>query len=136
MNWQLLLAPLGIALLVVLSISLGALKQAKLASPEAARQRFAQDFPARRIESAVVSADRRSALLALADGSIGVVFAVGDRLATRLLAAGTAWRARRDANRLVLMSRDGTTAPIAVRLQTDADTDAWSNRLRTVLGAA
>ncbi|MEX0346478.1 MAG: hypothetical protein AB3N20_16255 [Rhizobiaceae bacterium] len=71
---------------VVLAIHLaGGTVTVVLESEKTAIDRFADDFPEAEIHRTIISSNRQTAILALGDGSAGVVHAIGDRFLTRHL---------------------------------------------------
>ena len=134
MTWQTLLAPIGIAFLVLLSMALGASKLAKLASPDEAKERFAQDFPGCHVRSVILSSDSESALLELGEDSIGLVFAVGKNFATRLWKQGADWGFQRDPVRILFAPYDDSTKPIVFVFDSEREADLWETRLTPILG--
>lgn len=69
---------------VVLAIHLsGGTITVVLESEKAAILRFTADFPEADVHRTIISSDKQSAILALGDGSAGVVHAIGDRFLTR-----------------------------------------------------
>lgn len=71
---------------VVLAVHLsGGSVAARLADPAAARARFAIDFPDLAIGAVHLTLDGGGAFLALGDGRVGIVKAVGDRFLTRVV---------------------------------------------------
>lgn len=117
------LAPLvvvGVALVVGVCWALGWSEPATI-DADTARQRFAVDHPEARIEDVAVGSDGASALLWL--GTEGaVVFAVGDRCATRMLRRA---RVERASGGLLLRFPDLATPPVRVAV----DDPVWRERL-------
>ena len=78
----------GIAAVVLSVHFTGGSARAIIADDAAARERFRQDFPDLAVRSVHLVRDRDAAFLALEDGRIGVVYAVGGRFLTRVVGAG------------------------------------------------
>lgn len=74
----------GVVLIVHLT---GGSVHARLADEAAARARFAVDFPEPEVTAAFLTADGEAAFLALADGRVGIVQAIGSKFLTRIVAA-------------------------------------------------
>jgi len=131
-----LLAPLGIGFLVLLSWLLGAFRQARLTSADAARQRFAADFPALRVQEVVLDQNGTCALLALEGGLAGLVFAVGDKFATRLFKPGAGWPFTTEALVMQLVPDHDSVAPVRFRFSDEATAATWDARLERLQPAA
>jgi len=82
------LVAVGVGLIVAAIHFTGGSRSASVASADAARERFAIDYPRERSTTVEITADRRSAFLALAGGRVGLVHAVGAKFLTRLLGPG------------------------------------------------
>ena len=107
--WQLgLMVASGVALIVFLVHATGGSKVAALSSAEAARQRFADDFPTVATGSVVMTQTGSAAFLPLDDGRTGLVHAIGDSFLTRLLEAGSVVQAKASGTRLDLRFADFT----------------------------
>lgn len=78
----------GIAAVVVAVHMTGGSVRAKLDGEEAARLRFADDFPDLVPASVWLTRDRCAAIIGLNDGRVGIVHALGGKFLTRLVAAG------------------------------------------------
>lgn len=78
------LVVIGVGLIVAAIHFTGGSRWASLDTPEAARERFAIDFPNLAIDRTCVTLDRRSAFLELSNGQVGLVHAVGAKFLTRL----------------------------------------------------
>lgn len=74
----------------------GGSRDVALASADAAKARFAEDFPDDRVEQVFMAAKGEGAILRLSDGAVGIVHNFGDRFVTRRLAAGSAIDVRDD----------------------------------------
>ena len=128
------LGPLGIGLVLLVSWALGAWRQGRLVSPEAAHARFEVDFPGCQVEDIALSRDGRSAVLTLNSGMIGLVFAVGDRFVTRRWQPGVDWRLTRRNNRLTLGPHDGTMRAPSIIFRGPDEASLWLSRLTRLLG--
>lgn len=73
----------GVVLIVHLT---GGSKRARLADEAAARARFGVDYPDCGVTAIHLTKEGDAAFLALDDGRIGIVAAIGDRFLTRLVA--------------------------------------------------
>lgn len=72
---------------VVLAVHLsGGSVAARLADEEAALARFFIDYPDAGVRAVRLTRDGKTAFLALADGRVGIVQAVGDKFLTRVIA--------------------------------------------------
>lgn len=89
MNLTLLVAmvAVGVAGVVLLVHLTGGSQRARLDGEVAARARFGVDFPDPGIEAVHLTAASDAAFLALDDGRVGIVQAIGDRFLTRVVAA-------------------------------------------------
>ncbi|HRP78458.1 MAG TPA: hypothetical protein PL183_05060 [Aquamicrobium sp.] len=74
----------GVVLVVHLT---GGSRRARLEDEAAARARFGLDFPDLAVEAVHLTAAADAAFLALGDGRVGIVQAIGDRFLTRVVAA-------------------------------------------------
>lgn len=99
----------GVSAIVLAVHMTGGSVRASLADAQAARRRFAEDFPDAGTDRIVLTADRHAAFMAIDGGGLGMVEAVGDRFLTRLLRAGDILSLkRRDAVTLELTAGDFT----------------------------
>ncbi|WP_370320696.1 hypothetical protein [Oricola sp.] len=78
----------GIALVVLLVHVTGGSRMALIEGEEQARVRFAIDYPEAETSRCFLSADRRIAILELADGHVGLVQAIGSNYLTRFVTRG------------------------------------------------
>ncbi len=78
----------GIGAIVAAVHMTGGSVRAELSGDEAARRRFAEDFPDLVAASVWLTKDRRAAILGLEDGQVGIVHALGGKFLTRLVIAG------------------------------------------------
>lgn len=78
----------GIALVVLLVHLTGGSRMAVIEGEEQARDRFAIDYPEAETTRCILSADRRDAVLELADGHVGLVHAIGSNYLTRFVTRG------------------------------------------------
>lgn len=78
----------GIALVVLMVHLTGGSRVAAIASGEQAKERFAIDYPEAVVRQCILSADRRDAVLELADGHVGLVHAIGSNYLTRFVSRG------------------------------------------------
>ena len=74
----------GVVLIVHLT---GGSRRARLDGEAAARARFGVDFPDLGVETVHLTAAADAAFLALGDGRVGIVQAIGDKFLTRVVAA-------------------------------------------------
>lgn len=135
MGWQQFIAVGGVALLVILAWRLGALKTARLADVDAAEKRFAQDFPSLKPLHGVISAGGALALLALEDGQVGAVFAVGDKFATRLWRSGGLVSVEDEGDEFVIRTGDMTCPTLTASGLNEAARSAWTQRLSVLCEA-
>lgn len=82
------LVTVGIALTVAAVHFTGGSKTSAIASADHARQLFFSDFPDERAGATHVTADGKSAFLALPDSRTGIVQSFGDGFFTRIVSAG------------------------------------------------
>ena len=82
----LVLVVVGMSLIVGLTHLMGGSVQAQL-TEASIRSRLAHDLPDAAVSDIAMASDQRSALVALADETIAVVFVLGDALVSRHLAA-------------------------------------------------
>lgn len=78
----------GIAAVVIAVHMTGGSVRAELDGEEAARRRFAEDFPDLAPASVWLTRDRCAAIIGLEDGRVGIVRALGGKFLTRLVTAG------------------------------------------------
>lgn len=78
----------GIAAVVIAVHMTGGSVRAELDGVEAARRRFAEDFPDFAPASVWLTRDRCAAIIGLEDGRVGIVHALGGKFLTRLVTAG------------------------------------------------
>ncbi len=78
----------GIALVVLMVHLTGGSRVAAIESEMQARDRFAIDYPEAETARCILSADRRDAVLELADGHVGLVHAMGSNYLTRFVSRG------------------------------------------------
>lgn len=96
----------GVVLLVHLT---GGSKPALLADEAAAQARFATDYPDIPVRSVHLTAAREAAFLALGDGRVGIVKAVGGKFLTRVVSArDLAGAPRTNGTTILLRIRDFT----------------------------
>lgn len=105
------LVVIGVGMIVAAIHFTGGSRGASLDTPEAARERFAIDFPNLAIGRIHVTLDRRSAFLELADGRIGLVHAVGAKFLTRLYSAVDVASLRRSVPSAMLIRFSDFTFP-------------------------
>lgn len=100
----------GIALVVLLVHLTGGSRVAAIEGEEQARARFAIDYPEVETVRCILSADRRDAVLELADGHVGLVHAIGSNYLTRFVSRGemTAQVSDTETGVVNLMTRDLT----------------------------
>jgi hypothetical protein len=71
----------------VLAVHLtGGSVKARLAGPDQARGRFAEDFPDEAVSAVHITSDAGTAFLELAQGRVGIVQVLGDKFLTRIVA--------------------------------------------------
>ena len=118
----------GIALVVAVTHLTGGSQGGELSSDAQVREIWALDHRIH-VSEVARSDDASAALLALADGSLGLVFVLGDRFVCRTLSADTVRSAHAHGDRLVVRLRDMGASRIVLRW-TDATTrNAWQQRL-------
>lgn len=100
----------GIALVVLMVHLTGGSGVAAIESEKQARDRFATDYPEAETVRCILSADRRDAVLELADGHVGLVHAIGSNYLTRFVSRGemTADVSASEAGVVNLVTRDLT----------------------------
>ena len=135
MTPEMLIAPLGIALLVALSWALGGLRSAGL-QDGTAEHRFREDYPAASFDRVCVSADRHTALLALSGGHVGLVFTSGSKLGTRLLKPGDVRSVVENSNGLRIGLSDLALTRVDVAIGDRDERADWKVRLESLLPAA
>jgi len=125
-------AAVATLLLIAINWLLGGWRAARIHSESTARARYAQDFPDDCILDAVIDCRGRAALLATDNPRIvGLVVAMGDRMATRRL-FGRDLRATVFDDRGVTLRLDDFVLP-RVRLDLDgAMAQTWRTRLSCV----
>ncbi|TKT76780.1 hypothetical protein [Aquamicrobium sp. LC103] len=97
----------GIAGVVGVVHLTGGSRVATLVGEEAARLRFADDFPDARVASLRLTCDRRTAFLGLEEGGCGLVHAIGGKFMTRLLcSADVAATPRASGSAIAIKLRD------------------------------
>jgi hypothetical protein len=129
-----------LAALVVagLALAIGAVRfsglshPARLATATQAEQAFRLDYPDAEVREVLLSADSRAAILALGDGSIGLVEAFGAKFVTRRVDGGAIASLHGDGDVLDVRYRDFTHPAASYRF---SDAGAAS-RARSWLGSA
>lgn len=117
------LVVIGVGMIVAAIHFTGGSRWASLDTPEAARERFAIDFPNLAIDRIHVTLDRRSAFLEVADGRVGLVHAVGAKFLTRLYGPIDIASFRRSGPSTILIRFSDFTFPGA-RFEFENSTDA------------
>lgn len=118
------LVVIGVGMIVAAIHFTGGSRGASLDTPEAARERFAIDFPSLAIGRTHVTIDRRSAFLEVADGRVGLVHAVGAKFLTRLYGPVDVTSLRRSGESAVLIRFSDFTFPGArFEFENSADAD-------------
>lgn len=108
------LVVVGVGLIVTLIHLTGGSRKASLATADAARERFALDYPNVEVRAVHLIADRCSAFLETADGRIGLVHAMGAKFLTRLLTPADVASMRRSGEASLLARFPDFTFPGAV----------------------
>ena len=131
---QYLGAATGVALILAVLWILGGLRTARIASPEAASSRLRQDWPDCMVRDLLVSCDGSVALAETTSGEWGIVFAVGNRLATRRLSpdrilSGTVKAAAEGLFRLEVQTREFTRGDFNLFGNDLALLNVWARRL-------
>src|SRR5262249_16449308 len=75
----------GVLAVIALTWAVGWGRRTKIATLDAAEQRLRADFPGTEVMDGTLGADGQAAILALANGYIGLVVTLGDELVTRKL---------------------------------------------------
>jgi hypothetical protein len=109
---------------------------ATLDGPEAACARFALDYPDDTAQDVWVAPDGSTALLSLEDGSVGLVYALGDRFTVRLLGSRSVSSVRLDPEALVLAFDDVGFPRAVVPLPDSPARVAWAARLASCVSSA
>ncbi|MBX3574903.1 MAG: hypothetical protein KF694_21345 [Mesorhizobium sp.] len=118
------LVVIGVGMIVAAIHFTGGSRGASLATPDAARSRFAIDFPSLTIGRTHVTIDRRSAFLEVAEGRVGLVHAVGAKFLTRLYGPADVTSLRRSGESAVLIRFSDFTFPGArFEFENSADAD-------------
>ena len=97
------LVVVGVGLIVALIHFTGGSRKASIANGDAARERFAVDYPNIEVRDVHLTADHRSAFLETADGRIGLVHAIGVKFLTRLLVPADVASMRRNGETSLLL---------------------------------
>ncbi|SMH48907.1 hypothetical protein [Mesorhizobium australicum] len=108
------LVVVGVGLIVTLIHLTGGSRKASLVSADAARARFALDYPNVEVRAVHLTTDRCSAFLETADGRIGLVHAMGAKFLTRLVAPEDVASLRRSGEASLLVRFSDFTFPGAV----------------------
>jgi hypothetical protein len=115
----------GIAAIVAAVHFNGGTRAAVLADADAARWRFAADYPGEIVHEVQMAADGRSAFLRLGGGGTGLVHGIGAHQLTRTLGAGDILRVERAGpNGIALALADFTFAGGEYRFASQAGADA------------
>lgn len=126
---DLTVALVGVAVLVAVSALLGGVRSARVSEMSAAA-RLSFDEPDFARAAWRISADGRAAFCVSADGREGaVVFAVGDKLATRRFPLGAVVGAA-DGARLVLRFNDVTLPALTLVASSETEAQAWAGALQ------
>lgn len=114
---------LGVSLVVATVAFSGLSKPARIAGEDAARRRLAVDFPDARFGEGVITADGKAAFFRCADGRVGLVYALGSRFVTRLVARDSVRRLERGEGAILFLQLDDFTFP-RLRLEFAVPEDA------------
>ncbi len=110
---------------VVLAIHLaGGTVTVVLESENDAIRRFADDFPDAEVRQTIISSNKQTAILALGDGSAGVVHAIGDRFLTRHMGEVGPYMAQPEGDAILSLQLDDISwrgAQIEFESQPDRD---------------
>lgn len=118
------LVVIGVGMIVAAIHFTGGSRAASLDTPDAARARFAIDYPSLTIGRTYVTIDRRSAFLEVADGRLGLVHAVGAKFLTRLYGPADVTSLRRSGQSAILVRFSDFTFPGArFEFENSADAD-------------
>lgn len=136
------LSPLGAGIIIVVCWLVGARRTARIASTRAALDLLRRDFPEFAADRGALSSDGVTALLADAEGPIGLVFSTGDEFTVRCLRDGDVrWVRLKPApgdgdDRIVHIRLVDPGAPrVRVRLARDK-AKYWGGRVAALAGAA
>ncbi len=122
--WLLVVLVVGGIGMTVLAVHVtGGTVMARLADERQARERYIQDFPEDQIETVVLDADGRNAVLALAGGAAGIIHAFGDRFLTRRLVGDGVVVASGDSRALTVTLDDFTCPALSMRFCDDESFD-------------
>lgn len=108
---------------------------ATLEGEQVARTQFALDHPDRVVTDVVVGTDGAAALLALADGGLGLVVVLGDRFVHRLLGSGSLAALRVDPDAVHLRLADVGFPRASLVVPDSPGRAAWVDRLSACVGA-
>lgn len=116
----------GIALIVLAVHLTGGSRPAEIAGETEATDRFAVDYPEAVVLRCILSADRRDAVLEIADGHAGLVHAIGSKYLTRFVGRGemTARRSEAEPGAVDLDTRDITWPRARLRFSDAATAEA------------
>jgi len=118
------LVVIGVGMIVAAIHFTGGSRAASLDTPDAARGRFAIDYPNLAIGRVHVTLDRRSAFLEVADGGVGLVHAIGAKFLTRLYGPADVTSLRRSGQSAILVRFSDFTFPGArFEFENSADAD-------------
>ena len=118
----------GIALVVLVTHLTGGSVRIRLTSDDHVRDLWALDDPTP-VTEVQRTGDDASALLALADGAHGVIFALGDRWVCRRLPTGAVRRIRQRDHTLILTLADFAAPSIRLLLPNESERVRWLERL-------
>ncbi len=119
------LVVIGITAIVVAVHLTGGTTTAVLDGADAAIERFAEDFPDFGVKQVWLAQNQSAAFLALDDGRVGIVAALGDKFLTRIAAAGDPEiRAEREGSTLRLRFDEFTWHGGPFEFASDEDAEA------------
>lgn len=132
MSPMMLFSPFGVLLLIAVIWLVGGRGSAKLADGAAALARLRRDFFDYEAKDILLSTDGKAALLAPAseDERLGVVFAMGDDFATRLLGAGDIAKLAQNGAQLKFHIHEYTGRTIVLEAANDDAATQWAERLK------
>ena len=129
---ELALPVVGILAILALVWLTGGLQSASIADTDAAKRRLAEDAPGLAVAEAVLAQDRRIALLAATgDAAFALVFAAGNKLATRVLKPAALRAVAAEGTALTLATDDFGRHRFRLELGDAAMASAWAARLES-----
>ncbi len=115
----------AIGMLAVLMHRMGYSASVTVQSEEAALRIYASEFPADRVQSVDLLADSAGALLVLASGQLGVIWAVGSKWLVRRIESGDLRAVEASQNTVTIKFYSFSSPSMRLVLETEVQAQHW-----------